>query len=89
MVLHHSLAHRFSTFFIIFFIPVQFILHPVLFTCSSLHLGHNFRVVVDKVVTCGVDTPLAGFVLMFGSYVLFNTSYLPAVGATLEYIQRY
>jgi hypothetical protein len=52
-------------------------------------MGRNFRVVVDKVVTCCVDTPLAGFVLVFGSYFLFNISYPVEAGATLEYVQRY
>jgi hypothetical protein len=59
------------------------------FTGNSFHAGQKFRVVVDKVVVCSVDTPLAGFGLVFGSYFLFNISYPAEVGATLEYVQRY
>jgi hypothetical protein len=58
-------------------------------TGSSFHVGQNFRVVVDKVVTCCVDTPLAGFGMLFGSFYLFNISYPVEAGATLEYVQRY
>lgn len=60
-----------------------------LFTGSSFHMGKNFRVVVDKVITCCVDTPLAGFGVLFGSYYLFNITYPVEAGATLEYVQRY
>lgn len=36
-----------------------------------------------------VDTPVAGFVLLFGSYFLLNISYTVEAGATLQYVQRY
>lgn len=58
-------------------------------TGSSFHVGKNFRIIVDKVVTCCVDTPLAGFAVLFGSFYLFNISYPVEAGATLEYVQRY
>jgi hypothetical protein len=45
-------------------------------------MGQMFHIVVDKVVTCCVDTPMAGFVLLFGSYFLLNISYPVEAGAT-------
>jgi len=38
---------------------------------------------------CTVDTPLAGFALLFGVFYIFNISYPVDAGATLEYVQRY
>jgi hypothetical protein len=54
----------------------------------SFHIGRNFRLVVDKVVICTVDTPLAGFALLFGVFYIFNISYPVDAGATMEYVQR-
>jgi hypothetical protein len=58
--------------------------------CSGnlFHTGSKFRVVVDRVVVCSVDTPKAGFALVFGCYLMFNISYPAEAGATLEYVQR-
>jgi hypothetical protein len=55
---------------------------------DSFHTGTKFRLVVDKVVLCTVETPMAAFGLLFGAYFLFNISYPPEAGATLEYVQR-
>ncbi len=48
----------------------------VVFVGVYFHLGRNFRLVVDKVVICNVDTPMAGFALLFGVFSS-STSLIP------------
>jgi hypothetical protein len=57
-------------------------------TGSSFQTGTKFRLIVDKIVLLTVETPMTAFGLLFGTYFLFNISYPPEAGATLEYVQR-
>ena len=57
---------------------------------SMFHMSTTFRLIVDGVVVCSdLSTPMAAFGVLFGMYFLLNISYPSAVGATMEYVQRY
>ena len=57
-------------------------------TGEFFHLGKCYRLVVDKVVLCTAETPMAAFACLFGAFFAFNISYPADAGATLEYVQR-
>jgi len=56
---------------------------------DKLHSATSFQLVVDRVVTSSVETPLIAVALLFGAFFTFNIEYPAETAATLEFIQRF